>query len=79
MCANVTRWKKYVAKVLCEKVEKLVYNIINIHMNNDENNGKTINPPSYPHCPQEKSIFLLNKKRTNVLVKVMKTLKKKRK
>ena len=57
MCANVPSFIKYVAKVLCEKVDYLVYNIKNIHMNNDENNGKTINPPSYPHCPQKKCLF----------------------
>ena len=58
MCANVTRNEKYVAKVLCEKVDYLVHNVKYIHINNNENNGKTINPPSYPHCPQEKSLFL---------------------
>lgn len=35
-----------------------MYNPKIIHNDNNENTRKTINPPSYPHCPQKKmSIF----------------------
>lgn len=33
----------------------IVYNVNNIHKGNNENIGKMINPPSYPHCPHKKT------------------------
>ena len=39
---------------LCENVKIYVYNPKFIHNDNNENTRKTINPPSYPHCPQKK-------------------------
>lgn len=64
---------------LCENVKKYVYNPKFIHNDNNENTRKTINPPSYPHCPQKKCINLSVKIKTYVLVNVTKTQKKKRK